>query len=259
MSLRTRIISVATTAWIAVVLTAIGLVPANAGYLDGLEAYKRGDYTTAIEEWSLSARRGDFRAQYGVGIMQLYGRGTDRDPISAVGYFREASALGYPEARYALGVMYQDGTGVTQDLAEAARLYEIAAWQGMAKAQNNLGILYVLGKGVKTDPVLAHVWFALAEKAGEVAAISNREQVAIQLSTAQMAEAQRMTAAWKATAIPEPPPEIDEDAFPEPVERPRVNIEDPAAPAAPAVPAAPAAGNPAAGNPAPPLLIIPAP
>jgi TPR repeat protein len=254
MSLRTRIITVATSAWIAMAATAIGLVPANAGYFDGLVAYQRGDYTTAMEEWSLSALRGDFRAQYGVGIMLLYGRGTDRDPISAVGYLSEASVRGYPEARYALGVMYQDGTGVTQDLAEAARLYEMAAWQGMAKAQNNLGILYVLGKGVETDPVLAHVWFALAEKAGEVAAISNRERVAIQLSAAQMAEAQRMTAAWKATAIPEPPPEIDEDAFPEPVERPRVNLENPAAPVVPAAPAAPAAGNPA-----PPLLIIPAP
>jgi TPR repeat protein len=154
--------------------------------------------------------------------------------------------------------MYQDGTGVTQDLAEAARLYEMAAWQGMAKAQNNLGILYVLGKGVETDRVLAHVWFALAEKAGEVAAISNRERVAIQLSAPQMAEAQRMTAAWKATAIPEPPPEVDEDADPEPMARPRVDLENPlAAPAVPAAPIVPAA--PAAGNPPPPLLIIPAP
>ena len=71
MSLRTRIISVAATAWVVVAAIAIGSVPANAGYLEGLEAYQRGDYPTAMEEWSLSARRGDFRAQYGVAIMLL--------------------------------------------------------------------------------------------------------------------------------------------------------------------------------------------
>ncbi|MBT4710081.1 MAG: hypothetical protein HOB82_00945 [Alphaproteobacteria bacterium] len=253
MSLRIRIIRAVASTVVLVAAAVTGTGPAFAGYLDGLEAYQRGDFTTAMEEWSLSARRGDFRAQFGVGILQLYGRGTDRDPISAVGYFREASARGHPEARYALGVMYQDGTGVTQDLREAARLYEMAAWQGMAKAQNNLGILYILGKGVEEDPVLAHVWFALAERAGEEAAISNRERVAIQLSSAQMAEAQRMTAAWKPTAIPEPPPEIEGDPEPEPAERPRVNLEDLGPPAVPA------ADPPAAGAPAPPLLIIPAP
>ncbi len=254
MSLRIRIVAASGKLFLALGLS-LGLTgTAFAGYLGGLEAYKRGEYETALEEWSVAARLGDFRAQFGVGILYLYGRGAERDPIGAVGFFKEASARGYPDARYALGVMHQDGTGVTQNFAEAARLYELAAWQGMAKAQNNLGILLAVGRGVERDPVMAHVWFALAEAAGVEAAVRNRLRIVVELSEAQLTEAQRMATAWSPTAAPEPPPEI----APEPEPAPTPPAEDPVA-APVEAPVEAAVEAPADAPPPPPLLIVPAP
>ncbi len=239
---------------LAAAVSMLAVDPATAGYLDGMSAYQRGDYETAMDEWSLSARRGDFRAQFGVGILFLYGLGTDQDASEAAGYFRESSARGYPEARYALGVMHQDGNGVAQNYTEAARLYELAAWQGLAKAQNNLGILYVLGQGVEPDPVMAHVWFHLAARAGEPAAVGNRKRITAELSPEQRAAAERIASGWKASPAPEPPKE----PIPQPITQP-----EPAPPVAPEVPVAGPEAKPAAEVPAdaaePPTPIIPAP
>ena len=81
MSLRIRIVAASGKLFLALGLS-LGLTgTAFAGYLGGLEAYKRGEYETALEEWSVAARLGDFRAQFGVGILYLYGRGAERDPI----------------------------------------------------------------------------------------------------------------------------------------------------------------------------------
>ena len=71
MSFRTRIVSATGRSFLILALS-VGLTgTALAGYLDGLEAYKRGEYETALEEWSVAARLGDFRAQFGVGILYL--------------------------------------------------------------------------------------------------------------------------------------------------------------------------------------------
>ena len=38
-------------------------VPANADYAKGLDAYEKGDYSTALKEWESIAEQGDIRAQ----------------------------------------------------------------------------------------------------------------------------------------------------------------------------------------------------
>ena len=158
--------------------------------------------------------------------------------------------------------MLQDGTGLTQNFAEAARLYELAAWQGMAKAQNNLGILFAVGRGVDREPVVAHVWFALAETAGVEAAVRNRLRIVVEMSETQLTEAQRMATAWSPTAVPEPPPEIEPQpdlAATPPAEDPAPAPPEDPAPAAAEAPAPAPAEAPADAPPAPPLVIVPAP
>ena len=153
------------TTWLGLSI-AVGLVlvltpPAWADFQAGLEAADRGDYHTAIKEFQLSAERGDVKAQYN------------------------------------LGVMYQLGLGVPQDDQEAVRWYRLAAEQGDASAQFKLGVMYDKGKGVLKDYVLAHMWMNLAAAKGMKEAVKGRDFLEKNMTTAQLAAAQRLAREWK--------------------------------------------------------------
>ncbi len=135
--------------------------PAWAGWDEGVVAYDRGDYATALREWRPIAEQGNARAQYN------------------------------------LGVMYYNGQGVPQDYAEAAKWFRKAADQGEAKAQFNLGVMYDSGYGVPQDYVQAHMWYNLAGAQGRTAAARNWGRVAKLMTPAQIAEAQRRVAKWR--------------------------------------------------------------
>ena len=71
-----------------------------------------------------------------------------------------------------------------------------AAEQGNANGQDSLGEIYRDGRGVQQDNVRAYMWFnlAAAHSTGDVqkSAANNREAVALSMSPAQVAEAQRL-------------------------------------------------------------------
>ncbi len=138
------------------------LAPAWADFQAGLEAADRGDYHTAVKEFQLSAKWGDVKA------------------------------------RYNLGVMYQLGLGVPQDDQEAVRWYRLAAEQGDASAQFKLGVMYDKGKGVLKDYVLAHMWMNLAAAKGVKEAVKGRDLLEILMTPDQIAQAQRLAREWKA-------------------------------------------------------------
>ena len=90
-----------------------------------------------------------------------------------------------------------------QDYAEAARWYRRAAEQGDAQAQYNLGLAYARGEGVTQNPVEAHMWFNLAaarfpanDTRNRTAAVKNRDTVASEMSSEQLAEAQKRAREW---------------------------------------------------------------
>ena len=179
---------------------------------DGLAAYKRQDYATALRLWKPLAEQGDARAQtrlgstyvLGEGVPQDYaeamqwyrkaaeqghapaqnnlgvmyekGLGVRRDYAEAMQWYRKAAEQGDARAQHNLGVMYEKGLGVPQDYAEAVRLWKPLAEQGNADAQNNLGVMYENGQGVPQDYVLAHVWFNLS--ASRQTDPENRERTA---------------------------------------------------------------------------------
>ncbi len=99
------------------VLLVVLAAPAWAGFDEGVAAYDRGDYATALRELRPLAEQGDAAAQYN------------------------------------LGGMYYGGYGVPQDYAEAVKWYRKAAEQGHALAQNNLAFMYYAGQGVTRDYV----------------------------------------------------------------------------------------------------------
>ena len=148
----------------------VGLVfmlatPVLADFQAGLEAADRGDYHTAVKEFQLSAERGDVKA------------------------------------RYNLGVMYQLGLGVPQDDQEAVRWYRLAAEQGDASAQFKLGVIYDKGKGVLKDYVLAHMWMNLAAPKGVKGAVKGRDLLEKNMTTDQIAKAQRLAKEWTPKGI----------------------------------------------------------
>ena len=128
----------------------------------GLQAAQRGDSAGALREWRPLAERGDASAQTN------------------------------------LGLMYGEGRGIPRNDAEAVRWFRMAAEQGQAEAQMNLGLRYFQGRGVHQDDVLAHKWFNLAAAHGLEDAKENREIMASNMTTNQIAEAQKLAREWLA-------------------------------------------------------------
>ena len=68
----------------------------------------------------------------------------------------------------------------------------IAAEQGVAPAQYNLGLMYALGNGVLQDNVYAHMWFNIAASQGDEIAAIFRDQVAGEMTPADISAAQTL-------------------------------------------------------------------
>jgi TPR repeat protein len=125
------------------------------------EAYNKGDYATALEEWQALADKGNAPAQY------------------------------------ALGLMYKKGLGVRQDYNEAVPWFWKAAEQGYSSAQSALGVMYTEGLGLLLDYVEAHKWFAIAAAQGNEGAKKNLASIAERMTPEQVGEAEKLAAAWK--------------------------------------------------------------
>ncbi len=89
---------------------------------------------------------------------------------------------------------------MSQNYAEAVRFYRLAADQGIAVAQSNLGAMYYNGQGVPENFVEAYKWWSLAAAQGYNDSAKNRDIVRSVMTPAQIAEGQRLAAAWKPTA-----------------------------------------------------------
>jgi hypothetical protein len=147
---------------VALVLSVISLVvPAWADFQAGMDAYNRGDYGTALREWRPLAEQGDARAQF------------------------------------SLGLSYENGDGVPRDHAKARAWYEKAAAQGDAKAQFYLGMQSSFGQGGPMDLVQAYMWYSLAAGNGNAHAPGYRDDLARQMTPAQITEAQKRAREWK--------------------------------------------------------------
>lgn len=68
-----------------------------------------------------------------------------------------------------------------------------------AEALFELGIAYATGENVEADLVVAHKWFNLAALAGSEEAADHRQDLAMEMSVAEIARAQRAAREWLAT------------------------------------------------------------
>ena len=93
-------------------------------------------------------------------------KGTPRDYIEALKWYRKAAELEYPDADLTLGNLYANGYGLEQDYKKAEQHYRKAAEAGNALAQSNLGHLYEGGWGVAQDQTQAVSWLRKAADQG---------------------------------------------------------------------------------------------
>jgi TPR repeat protein len=83
------------------------------------------------------------------------------------------------------------------DYAVAARIWGALAEEGNAMAQLGLAGLYRQGIGVPRDLVEAYVWFDLAAAQGRRGAQERRHELAAELTSEQLAEAERRITAFR--------------------------------------------------------------
>jgi TPR repeat protein len=172
--------------------------PVVAGpFEDGLAAHKRGDYATTLRLWRPLADQGDAQAQFNLGVIYAKGQGVPQDYVEAMNWYRKAADQANAQAQFNLGVIYAKGQGVPQDYVEAMKWFHKAADQGDAQAQSNLGFMYAKGQGVPEDYVRAHMWFNLSAAHGNKVAAKNRDLLALSMTPAQKAEAQKLAREWK--------------------------------------------------------------
>ncbi|HBP87371.1 MAG TPA: hypothetical protein PKK23_19165 [Nitrospirales bacterium] len=133
---------------------------AHADFQAGADAYKRGDYLTALQEWRPLANQLD------------------------------------ADAQFLLGKLYAEGKGVPQNEKEAVRWWRISATQRHVHAQYSLGHAYAIGQGVPLDIVQAHMWLSLATAQGQQEALEERDEIATTMTATQIAEAQRLAQEW---------------------------------------------------------------
>ena len=95
--------------------------------------------------------------------------------------------------------MYFGGEGVSEDPAEAVKFFRMAAEQGDPEGQHKLGATLYLGLGVLQDYEESHKWLSLAAAGGNKDAMKFRDEfVAKELSSSQLAHAQRLAREWQA-------------------------------------------------------------
>jgi uncharacterized protein len=120
---------------------------------DGLAAYDRGDYQSALEEW------------------------------------KKAAAVGEAAAMNAIAGLYDQGYGVGRDRAMAAKWYRRSAERGNAVGQLNLGDMYSRGAGVPLDRSEAYVWLSLAAAQGNAWSADKKLKIAAAMTTGNIAAA----------------------------------------------------------------------
>lgn len=157
----------------ALVTLAATAAPALADVRAGVEAWQRGDYRKAVEEWRPLAIAGDPDAQFNLGQAYKLGRGVPLDPGLAEQWFGKAAVQKHPQAEVNYGLaLFQNGK---RD--EAAPWLEKAAMRGEPRAQLVYGTMLFNGDGVARDWVRAYALITRAAAAGIPKAAETQAQM----------------------------------------------------------------------------------
>ena len=110
-------------------------------YRIGQVFFKTGDLEETHKWWNKAAEHGHLAAQYNLGLLYLYGVGTDPDYIRAADWLEIAAGKGSAGAQFYLGVMYLKGQGVSEDRSMAGDLIQKSTESGFAITTSDLDAL----------------------------------------------------------------------------------------------------------------------
>ena len=146
-------------------LAAAGLAlssPALADVKAGVDAWGRGDFKKAVEEWRGPAVAGDADAQFNLGQAYTLGRGVPVDLALAEEWYRKAAQQGHAQAgdNYGLALFQNNKRD------QAVSWLEKSATRGEPRAQFVLGTMYFNGDSVSRDWVRAYALMTRASSSG---------------------------------------------------------------------------------------------
>ena len=88
---------------------------ASADLQRGIEAYKSGQFESALAELQPLADEGNRHAQFFLAEMYLYGKGVSQEFDQAKFWYEKAAKRGLPEAQAALSGLYLLGLGTSRN------------------------------------------------------------------------------------------------------------------------------------------------
>ena len=179
--------------------------PVFADVKKGVDAYSRGEYKKAIDEWRPAAAAGDADAQFNLGQAYTLGRGVPVDIAVAEGWFRKAALQGHFEAEAKYGLVLFD----QNKRSEAAPWLEKAAKRGEPRAELVLGTMLFNGDGVPKDWPRAYAFLVRSAAAGMPNASQVQAQMDTMIPTDQRQRGLVLARQYEAEAQrPQLPPEI---------------------------------------------------
>ena len=130
-----------------IAVSAPALTPAFADVKAGVDAWSRGEYRKAVDEWRPAAIAGDADAQFNLGQAYKLGRGVPVDMAMAESWYRKAALQGQIEAEANYGlILFQNGKR-----EEALPWLNKSVARGEPRAQLVLGTMLYNGDGVMRD------------------------------------------------------------------------------------------------------------
>jgi len=221
---------------------------------NGVEAYDRGDYKTAIQDWQGPAARGDADAQFNLGQAYRLGKGVPVDKAKAEDWYRKAAEQGHFQAEDNYGrMLFEKGA-----YAQAAPWLEKSAARGDPRGELIYGTMLFNGDGgLQKDWPRAYALLTRASNAGLPQASQTlgemdryipeaQRKQGLALARQYQADAQRthlppeVTAGSTIKTTPVPPSQVAANA------RPGASYSPPAATAKPSAPPPKPAPQPAA-------------
>ena len=129
---------------------------------DGILAWQKQDFTTAVAIWRPLAKKGDPDAAFNLGQAYRLGRGVKLDLARAQEWLEQSARKGHVDAQTTLGLLLFD----SGDRGGAMRWLKSAAEGGDPRASLIYGTALFNGDGVPADPVMAYAYVSRAAAQG---------------------------------------------------------------------------------------------
>jgi uncharacterized protein len=145
----------------------------GAQYMLGMYYEKLAKYPEAINWFQKSSDQGNAQAIHKLGELYLRGQGVQKDPETAVEYFRKAAKLGFPPANDQLNKiqgMLGSSCVFTGTISSAIQEMKRKAETGDVIAEENLGMVLFNGELTRVDVVHGLEWIQKAAEQGNVEA-----------------------------------------------------------------------------------------